>query len=137
VVHAWRVIDASGRPLGRLASEVAQVLRGKHKAMYAPHLDVGDHVIVINAARVGFSGKNKGQQKMYYRHSGYPGALRAVSLDDMMDRHPERVIEHAVRGMLPKNALGRALYRKLRVYRGPTHPHGGQVSASSGEEADG
>jgi large subunit ribosomal protein L13 len=137
VVHDWRVIDAAGRPLGRLASEVAQLLRGKHKAQFAPHLDVGDHVIVLNAAQVGLSGKNKGRQKMYYRHSGYPGALRAVSLDEMMARFPERVIEHAVRGMLPKNALGRSLFRKLRVYRGPDHPHAGQVAAATREETNG
>jgi large subunit ribosomal protein L13 len=137
VVRAWRVLDASGRPLGRLASEVAQLLRGKHKPMFAPHMDVGDHVVVINAAQVGLTGRNKGRQKMYYRHSGYPGALRAVSLEEMMARHPERVIEHAVRGMLPKNALGRALYRKLRVYAGPAHPHAGQVAASVREETHG
>lgn len=127
VVDSWHVVDAAGRPLGRLASEVAQLLRGKHRPTYAPHMDMGDHVIVVNASRVGITGKNKPVQKMYYRHSGYLGSLRALSLQQMMSRHPERVIEHAVRGMLPKNSLGRALFRKLRVYAGPSHPHIGQV----------
>lgn len=127
IVDSWHVVDATGRPLGRLASEVAQLLRGKHKPTYAPHMDMGDHVIVVNASRVGITGKNKPVQKMYYRHSGYLGSLRALSLQQMMSRYPERVIEHAVRGMLPKNSLGRALFRKLRVYAGPSHPHIGQV----------
>ena len=127
--RAWHVIDATDRPLGRLASEVAQILKGKHKPMYAPHMDVGDYVVIINAAKVGVTGKNKPTQKMYYRHSGYPGALRAVSLQDMMARQPERVIEHAIHGMLPKNSLGRAMMRKLRVYVGASHPHAGQVQA--------
>lgn len=134
IVRRWRVIDATEKPLGRLAGDVAQVLRGKHKPTYAPHMDTGDYVVVVNAARVGITGKQKGRQKMYYRHSGYPGGLRAVSLQDMMARHPERVIEHAVRGMLPKNSLGRAMFRKLRVYRGPDHPHGAQVQATGGSE---
>ncbi|MEA2639616.1 MAG: large subunit ribosomal protein [Chloroflexota bacterium] len=129
ITRAWHVIDATGRPIGRLASETAQLLKGKHKPIYATHMDVGDYVVVINAARVGVTGKNKAQQKMYYRHSGYPGALRAVSLQDMLARHPERVIEHAVHGMLPKNSLGRQMLRKLRVYAGPNHPHIGQVQA--------
>lgn len=129
VARAWLVIDATGKPLGRLASEIAGLLRGKHKTMYSPHMDVGDYVVVVNATRVGITGRNKMQEKMYYRHSGYPGGLRAVSLQEMMDRHPERVIEHAVHGMLPKNSLGRAMIRKLRVYPGPTHPHGAQVEA--------
>jgi len=134
VQRAWHVIDATGRPLGRLASEVAQLLRGKHKAMYATHMDVGDYVIVINASNVGITGKNKPLQKMYYRHSGYLGSLRAVSLQRMMDQRPERVIEHAVKGMLPKNSLGRSMFRKLRVYAGATHPHQGQVVAVEGHE---
>jgi len=103
------------------------LLKGKHKPSYSPHLDVGDYVVVVNAARVGITGKNKPQQKMYYRHSGYLGSLRAVSLEQMMARRPERVIEHAVRGMLPKNSLGRSMFRKLRVYAGPDHPHRAQV----------
>jgi large subunit ribosomal protein L13 len=136
VTHRWLVLDAAGRPLGRLASEVAQLLRGKHKASYSPHMDVGDYVIVVNATRVGITGNNKRQEKMYYRHSGYLGSLRAVSLEQMMARHPERVIEHAVRGMLPKNSLGRSMYRKLRVYAGPGHPHQGQVREEVGEQHD-
>lgn len=134
IERRWQVIDATGKPLGRLAGDVAQVLRGKYKPIYAPHMDTGDYVVVVNAAQVGITGKQKGRQKMYYRHSGYPGGLRAVSLQDMMARHPERVIEHAVRGMLPKNSLGRAMFRKLRVYRGPDHPHGAQVRATGGSE---
>jgi large subunit ribosomal protein L13 len=130
------VIDATEKPIGRLASEVAQLLRGKHKPMYAPHMDVGDYVVVVNAARVGITGKNKPTQKMYYRHSGYLGSLRAVSLQRMMSSRPERVIEHAVKGMLPKTSLGRSMFRKLRVYAGPTHPHQGQVSASGVSESN-
>jgi large subunit ribosomal protein L13 len=99
-------------------------------------MDVGDYVIVINAANVGITGKNKPLQKMYYRHSGYLGSLRAVSLQRMMDQRPERVIEHAVRGMLPKTSLGRAMFRKLRVYAGATHPHAGQVAAAEGRQTD-
>jgi large subunit ribosomal protein L13 len=136
VVRDWHVIDATDRPLGRLASEVAQLLRGKHKAMYAPHMDVGDYVVVINAANVGITGKNKRQDKMYYRHTGYLGGLKSVSLGQMMARSPERVIEHAVRGMLPKNALGRAMYRKLRVYADARHPHQGQVRVTEEQKSD-
>lgn len=134
IARRWHVIDATGKPLGRLAGDVARVLRGKHKPTYAPHMDTGDYVVVVNAARVGITGKHKGREKMYYRHSGYPGGLRAVSLQDMMARHPERVIEHAVRGMLPKNSLGRAMFRKLRVYKGADHPHGAQIRATGGAE---
>ena len=136
IVREWRVIDATGRPLGRLASEVAQILRGKHKPMWAPHMDVGDYVVVVNAARVGITGKNKPVQKKYYRHSGYLGSLRAVSLADMLRVRPERVIEHAVRGMLPKTSLGRSMFRKLRVYGGPDHPHEGQVRAGSADTSE-
>ncbi len=132
VVRAWHVIDATGRPLGRLASEVAGLLRGKHKPMFAPHLDVGDNVIVVNAAKVGITGKNKPREKMYYRHSGYLGSLRATSLEEMMRKWPERVIEHAVRGMLPKGSLGRSRLRKLHVYAGPTHPHLAQTGKAGG-----
>ena len=130
IVREWRVIDATDRPLGRLASEVAQLLRGKHKPTWAPHMDLGDYVVIVNAARVGITGKSKPLQKKYYRHSGYLGSLRAVSLREMLARRPERVIEHAVRGMLPKNSLGRSMFRKLRVYAGPDHPHQGQVISS-------
>ena len=128
ITHGWHVIDATNRPLGRLASEVAVLLRGKHKPMYAPHMDVGDFVVVINAANVGLTGKQKPDDKMYYRHSRYPGGLHSESLRQLMSRAPERVIQHSVRGMLPKNSLGRALLKKLRVYPGPSHPHQGQVN---------
>lgn len=136
VTRAWVVLDATGRPLGRLAGQVAQLLKGKHKPSYSPHMDVGDYVIVLNAARVGITGNNKARQKMYYRHSGYLGSLRAVSLEQMMASRPERVIEHAVRGMLPKNSLGRSMFRKLRVYAGPEHPHKAQVHEEVAEQHD-
>lgn len=125
VEHAWYVVDAAGRPLGRLASEIARRLRGKHKPIYTPHVDTGDYVVVINAARVGVTG-NKRKQKHYHRHSGYPGGLRSVSLERMLDTHPTRVIEHAVKGMLPKGPLGRDMFRKLRVYPGADHKHHAQ-----------
>lgn len=121
----WIVVDASDRVLGRLATEVAQLLRGKHKPGFTANLDCGDGVIVINAARVRTTG-NKLSQKYYYRHSGYPGGLKRTRLDKMLDSRPERVIESAVRGMLPKNALGRACFRRLRVYGGAEHPHSAQ-----------
>ncbi|MCL0088358.1 50S ribosomal protein L13 [Dehalococcoidia bacterium] len=122
----WHVIDASGRTLGRLATEVARLLRGKHKPMYAPHLDTGDYVIVVNAGKVRVTG-NKSSQKTYWRHTGYPGGIKSITFEKLMDAHPTRVIEHAVRGMLPKNPLGRAMFRKLKVYEGPTHPHHAQI----------
>jgi len=109
----WRVIDASGKTLGRLASEIAGLLKGKHKPIYSPHLDVGDYVIVVNAAKVRVTG-DKMTKKIYYRHSQYPGGLKSTSLAKMMETHPIRVIEHAVRGMLPRNRLGAAMYRKLQ-----------------------
>ena len=124
--RAWMVIDARERVLGRLATEVAQLLRGKHKPEFAPNLDCGDGVIVVNASHVRVTG-NKPTQKFYYRHSGYPGGLRSTRLDRMLEERPERVIEHAVRGMLPKNSLGRACFRRLRVYGGAEHPHTGQL----------
>ena len=124
----WHVVDATGQILGRLASQVAQLLRGKHKAIYAPHLNVGDYVVVVNAAKVQVTGK-KMKQKLYYRHSGYPGGLKSVSLEGLLARHPTRVIEHAVRGMLPHNALGKAMFQKLKVYAGEVHPHQAQVKA--------
>lgn len=127
ITRSWHVIDATGRPLGRLASHVARLLQGKHKSTYTPHLDVGDYVVVVNASHVAITGKHKAGQKMYYRHSGYPGGLKAVSLERTLAQRPGRVIEHAVRGMVPKSALGRAMMRKLRVYAGPSHPHLGQV----------
>ena len=124
--RTWMVVDARERVLGRVASEIAQLLRGKHKPEFAPNLDCGDGVIVINASEVRVTG-NKPTQKHYYRHSGYPGGLRSTRLDRMLEQRPERVIEHAVRGMLPKNSLGRACFRRLRVYGGAEHPHGGQT----------
>lgn len=121
----WYVVDASGKTLGRLASEIAFRLRGKHKPEYTPHIDTGDHVVVINAEKVRVTG-NKLDQKRYYRHSGYPGNMKETRLEDQIDRHPERVIESAVKGMLPRNPLGREMYRKLRVYKGAEHPHAAQ-----------
>ncbi|MDT8341402.1 MAG: 50S ribosomal protein L13 [Longimicrobiales bacterium] len=121
----WWVVDASGVPLGRLAAEIARVLRGKHKPMFTPHLDTGDHVIVVNAAQVRLTG-NKADQKTYFRHSGYMGREKHIPFRRMIETHPDRVIELAVRGMLPKNTLGRTLRGKLRVYRDEAHPHAGQ-----------
>ena len=128
IEREWRVIDASGKTLGRLATEVAVLLKGKHKPIYSPHLDVGDHVIVLNAAQVKVTG-DKLNQKTYYRHSQYPGGLKSTSLKQMMETHPTRVVEYAVKGMLPHNRLGAAMFRKLKVYPGPDHPHQAQVKA--------
>jgi large subunit ribosomal protein L13 len=125
IQHQWHVIDASDVVLGRLASHAATLLRGKHKPIFAPHVDTGDFVIVVNAEKVALSGR-KLEQKRAYRHSGYPGGLRAMTYGELMSRHPERVIEKAVRGMLPKNSLGRSMLRKLKVYAGPDHPHQAQ-----------
>jgi large subunit ribosomal protein L13 len=121
----WLVVDATGKTLGRLATQIADVLRGKRKPEYTPHVDVGDFVIVVNAERISVTG-NKRQEKRYYRHSGYPGGLRSRTLEEMLDRRPEEVIRLAVRGMLPRNRLGRAQLRKLKVYAGPDHPHAAQ-----------
>jgi large subunit ribosomal protein L13 len=121
----WLVVDATGKTLGRLATQIADALRGKRKPEYTPHVDVGDFVIVVNAERISVSG-NKRQEKRYYRHSGYPGGLRSRTLDEMLARRPEEVIRLAVRGMLPRNRLGRAQLRKLKVYAGPDHPHAAQ-----------
>jgi len=125
VQREWFVVDASGKTLGRLATEVARILRGKHKPTYSPMIDAGDYVIVVNAEKVRVTGR-KMTQKFYYRHSGYPGGFKQISLGDMLARHPTRVIEYAVRGMLPKNALGRRMFKKLKVYAGPDHPHQAQ-----------
>jgi large subunit ribosomal protein L13 len=125
VQREWFVVDASGKTLGRLATEVARILRGKHKPIYSPMIDVGDYVIVVNAEKVRVTGR-KLTQKFYYRHSGYPGGFKQISLRDMLARHPTRVIEYAVWGMLPKNALGRRMFKKLKVYAGPDHPHQAQ-----------
>jgi len=126
IVSDWHLIDADGETLGRLASRAAQLLRGKGKPMYVPHMDVGDHVVVVNAGKITVSGA-KAKQKVYYRHSGYPGGLKETSYEQLLKTKPERIIEHAIKGMLPKTALGRAMYKKLRVYRGPNHPHAGQL----------
>jgi len=123
--HHWWLVDASDKPLGRLATEVARVLRGKHKPSFTPHLDTGDHVVVVNAEKVRLTGK-KADSKTYFRHSGYMGHERHIPFQRVLATHPERVIETAVRGMLPKNTLGRSLHRKLKVYAGPAHPHEGQ-----------
>jgi large subunit ribosomal protein L13 len=125
IQRQWHVIDAEDVVLGRLASQAAILLRGKHKPIYAPHMDTGDFVIVVNAAKVALSG-NKLQDKRAYRHSGYPGGLHAVSYAELMAKHPERAVEKAVKGMLPKNTLGRQMLRKLKVYAGPEHPHKAQ-----------
>jgi large subunit ribosomal protein L13 len=121
----WVLVDAEGVVLGRLASRVATILRGKHKRTFVPHWDGGDHVVVINAQKVHLTGR-KGHDKLYRTHSGYIGSLREVTADQLRERHPERVIEWAVQGMLPKNRLGRAMAKKLKVYRGPEHPHQAQ-----------
>ncbi|MDQ3945684.1 MAG: 50S ribosomal protein L13 [Actinomycetota bacterium] len=125
ITRAWHVVDAEGLVLGRLASEVAKVLRGKHKPIYAPHVDTGDFVVVVNAARIAVDPK-KGADKRYYRHSGYPGGLRSETLAELMARDPERVIRLAVKGMLPKGPLGRKMLKKLKIHAGPTHPHAAQ-----------
>jgi large subunit ribosomal protein L13 len=121
----WHVIDATDVVLGRLASHAATLLRGKHKPTFAPHMDNGDFVIVVNAGKVALTG-NKRQTKVAYRHSGYPGGLKAIRYDELLDRRPDRAVEMAVKGMLPHNKLGRRLIRKLKVYAGPEHPHEAQ-----------
>jgi large subunit ribosomal protein L13 len=125
VERKWYVIDAAGQRVGRLATEIATVLRGKHKPEYTPHVDTGDFVIVINADKVVFTG-NKMRDKKYYRHSGYPGGLKVSTATEVMRRHPIRIMEHAVRGMLPHTRLGADQYRKLKVYAGAEHPHQAQ-----------
>jgi large subunit ribosomal protein L13 len=125
VTRDWFVVDASGKTLGRLASEIARRLRGKHKPEFTPHVDTGDHVIVVNASKVYVTGKKRGD-KMYYRHSGYPGGIKGESFERLVERAPERIIESAVRGMLPKNPLGRAMLRKLKIYAGADHRHAAQ-----------
>src|SRR5664279_5771660 len=122
ISRRWHVIDATDVVLGRLASQAATLLRGKHKAIYAPHIDTGDFVIIINADKVALTG-HKREQKLAYRHSGYPGGLRAVGYTELLEKNPERAVEKAVRGMIPKNTLGRAQLSKLKVYRGGEHPH--------------
>jgi large subunit ribosomal protein L13 len=123
--RVWHVIDAEDVVLGRLATQVAMLLRGKHKPIYAPHVDTGDFVVIVNAEKVALTG-NKREQAFAYRHSGYPGGLRKRSFGEMLDKMPERLVEKAVKGMLPKNRLGRAMFGKLKVYAGPAHPHAAQ-----------
>lgn len=123
--RVWYVVDADQMPLGRLASEVAQLLRGKHKPTFAPHADMGDYVIVVNAEKVVVTG-TKETEKVYYRHSGFPGGIKAETVETVRERYPERLIQNAVKGMVPKNRLGRSTLTKLRVYAGPEHPHGAQ-----------
>jgi len=129
VTHAWRLVDAEGQTLGRLATQIAGWLKGKHLPTYAEHMDVGDFVVVVNAGGIRVTG-NKAEQRLYYRHSTYPGGLKSTPLGEILAKHPDRVIRHTVRGMLPKNALGRKMLRKLKVYAGPDHPHDAQFRAS-------
>jgi len=125
VKRDWFLIDAEDKTLGRLATEVARRLRGKHKAIYTPHVDTGDYIVIINAEKVRVTG-NKAKDKMYYSHSGYMGGLKQISFEKLIDKAPERVIERAVKGMLPKNSLGRTMFRKLKVYAGKEHAHAAQ-----------
>ncbi len=125
IKREWYVVDATGKTLGRLAAQVASRLRGKHRPIYAPAVDAGDYVIVINAEKIRVTGR-KLDQKIYYRYSGYPGGLKQITLRDLLKKHPVRAVEHAVRGMLPKNRLGRKMLKKLKVYAGPQHPHQAQ-----------
>ncbi len=126
ITREWHVVDAEGQTLGRLATRIADTLRGKDKPQYTPHVDTGDFVVVVNAEKVAVTG-NKLDQKMYHRHSGYPGGLRSRTLREQLNRRPEEVIRKAVKGMLPRNRLGRAQLRKLKVYAGPEHPHSAQA----------
>jgi large subunit ribosomal protein L13 len=127
IEREWWVIDAKDKTLGRIAAQVASLIMGKHKPIYAPHIDTGDYVVVINAAKVKVTGK-KAEQKVYYRHSGYPGGLKSQRFEELFDKDPVRVMELAVRGMLPHNRLGRAMFKKLKVYPGNEHPHQAQIS---------
>jgi large subunit ribosomal protein L13 len=129
IERKWHVIDADGQTLGRLSVKVARLLIGKHKAMFTRNIDTGDFVVVVNAAKVRVTGK-KASEKEYYRFSGYPGGIKSLTLGEMMQKHPTRAIEHAVRGMLPNSRLGRTMYKKLKVYAGTDHPHQGQVGGS-------
>ena len=125
IERQWYLVDAKNQVLGRLASHVARILRGKHKPIFAPHVDTGDHVIIINAERIRVTGK-KAQQKRYKRYSGYPSGLKETVYEKMLAKHPERILEHAIKGMLPKNRLGRKMFKKLRIYTGEQHPHQAQ-----------
>ena len=125
IQRKWYVVDAEGKTLGRLATEVATVLRGKHKPMFTPHMDCGDYVIVINAEKVDVTGKKR-KEKIYKSHTGYPGGLREITFEKLQDKKPEEIIRHAVKGMMPKGKLGRQMYKKLKVYAGPEHNHQAQ-----------
>ena len=125
VQRDWYVVDASGKTLGRLATELARRLRGKHKPEYTPHVDTGDYIVVINAEKIRVTGR-KATDKYYYHHTGYPGGIKSISFDKQIQQAPQRVVEHAVKGMLPKNRLGRAMFKKLKVYAGPEHKHEAQ-----------
>ncbi|MBU2919182.1 MAG: large subunit ribosomal protein L13 [Psychrosphaera sp.] len=125
ITRDWYVVDAEGKTLGRIATEIALRLRGKHKPEYTPHMDTGDYIIVINAEKVTVTG-NKGQGKIYYSHSGYPGGIKEINFDDLQAKKPEMIIEKAVKGMLPRGPLGRAMFRKLKVYKGAEHSHAAQ-----------
>jgi large subunit ribosomal protein L13 len=125
ITRQWFVVDATGKTLGRLASEISQILKGKHKRIYTPNLDVGDYVIVVNADKIEVTGR-KMEDKSYYRHTGYPGGIRQLNLRDLLERHPTYAVRYAVKGMLPKNRLGRRMIKKLKVYAGPEHPHHAQ-----------
>ena len=125
VARQWYVVDARGQTLGRLSTEIANRLRGKHKALFTPHVDTGDYVIVINADKVKVTGR-KAQDKMYYHHTGFPGGIKSISFENLQDKAPERIIESAVKGMMPKNKLSRAMMSKLKIYAGSEHPHGAQ-----------
>ncbi len=125
IQHDWYVVDATGKTLGRMAAEIAHRLRGKHKPEYTPHIDTGDFIVVVNAEKVAVTGK-KGTDKIYHSHTGYPGGLKSISFNKLIEKAPERTIQSAVKGMLPHNPLGRAMFRKLKIYAGPEHPHGAQ-----------
>ena len=125
VERDWYIVDAKDKTLGRLSTEIARRLRGKHKPVYTPHVDTGDYIVVINAEKVRVTG-NKSSDKMYHHHTGYPGGLKSISFDQLIEKAPERVIETAVKGMLPKNPLGRAMFKKMKVYAGAEHPHAAQ-----------
>ena len=136
IEREWLVIDAADRTLGSVATQAASLLSGKHKPIYAPYIDTGDYVVVVNAAKVTVTGK-KAEQKIYYRYSGYPGGLKSQSFKELLSKNPSRVIELAVKGMLPHNRLGRAMFKKLRVYPGDKHPHQAQTALYQPEEAKG
>lgn len=125
VTRDWYVVDAADKTLGRLSTEIARRLRGKHKPEYTPHVDTGDYIVVVNADKVRVTGR-KSTDKQYYRHTGYPGGIRSMNFEEMIERHPERVIEYSVKGMLPRGPLGRAMFKKLKVYAGDEHPHTAQ-----------